>query len=110
MKDCKFKQLILDAYKEWNKPERIFTKETFGITATYKSFWGTIFGAISRDSFQDITDIEKYMEIANPDMFMLNSRVTNQEVEIYEWQLQDYKIEDDKLILKLKNKDIIFVM
>ncbi|WP_290441294.1 hypothetical protein [Clostridium tagluense] len=41
-------------------------------------------------------------------MFLLNSRKTNQEAEIYDYQLEDYKIIGDKLVLKLKNKEIIF--
>jgi hypothetical protein len=108
MKDCKFKQLILDVYKEWNKQERVYTKEELGYKITYKNFWGTMFGACSRDCFMDITDIQKYMDICNPNMFLLNSRVTSQEVEIYDWQLENYSIQGDNLIIKLKNKEVIF--
>lgn len=112
MKDCKFKQLVLDVYKEWDKPERVFKRKDFGIEATYKNFWGTIFNAISRDTFDNVLDINKYMDIANPDMLLLNSRVTNQEVEIYQFYLQDYRIEGDKLIVKLQNRkqEVVFEM
>jgi hypothetical protein len=112
MKDCKFKQLILDVYKEWAKPERVFDKTEFGFKATYKNFWGTIYNAISRDTFDNVIDIDKYMEIANPDMLLLNSRATGQEVEIYQFYLKDYRIEGDKLIVSLQNRkeEVVFEM
>lgn len=108
MQDCKFKQLILDVYREWQKPERTFKKKVLGVELTYKNFQGTLFGAVSRDSFDDIKDIQQYMDAMNPNMFMLNSRVTGQEVEIYDYQLKDYRIEGDILTLELKNKTISF--
>lgn len=110
MKNCKFKSLILDVYKEWAKPTRIFNKKILGMDITYKNFWGIIYNAISNDTFDNVKDIEKYMEIANPDMLLLNSRVTGQEVQIYPFYLEDYSIEDDKLIIKLKNREVIFEM
>lgn len=108
MKDTKFKQLIIDVYKEWKKPERTFQKEDFGITQTYRNFWGELFGAISRYSFSDISNIHDFANRLNPNMLLLHSRVTGQEVEIYEWQLKDYKIEGDNLTIQLTNKNIVF--
>lgn len=110
MKDCKFKQLILDVYSEWNKPERVFKKNEFGVEYTYKNFWGEIFGAISRDTFDNIKDIDKYMDICNPNMLCIHSRETKQELEIYDWRLKDYRIEGDNFIINLNNKEEIFKM
>lgn len=110
MKNCKFKQLIIDVYKEWQKPERTFKKNVLGVECTYKNFWGTLFGAISRHSFDDIKDIQQYMDAMNPDMLLLNSRVTDQETEVYDYQLVDYKIDGDNLILELENKTVTFQM
>jgi hypothetical protein len=59
-------------------------------------------------SFSDIADINKYMDIGQSDMLLLKSRKTNQEVEIYEWKLKDYKIENDILCIELDNKNIEF--
>lgn len=110
MKDCKFKQLILDVYKEWQKPERTFVKNMQGIELKYNNFWGTIYGVIAKDTFDNIINIERYMDICNPDMFLLNSRVTRQEIEVYEWNLKDYKIVDNELVLMFNNGVINFEM
>lgn len=110
MKDCKFKQLVLDVYEEWQKPERTFEKIEFGHKLAYNNFWGTLYNPISTDCFSDITDINRYMDISNPDMLMLRSRVTGQEVEIYSFQLEHYRIDGNKLVLIFKNKEVIFEM
>jgi hypothetical protein len=101
MKDCKFKQLILDTYKDCK--ERTYTKEQFGITTTYGNYFGILYNPISTDSFNDIIDIDKYMDLVNLDMMYLCSRITNEEIEIYSWDLEDYEIKDDTLIIKWNN-------
>lgn len=106
MKDCKFKQLIIDTYKD--SKNRIFTKNELGVTLTYNNYFGMVYNAVSTDGFDNIIDIEKYMDIANPDMLLLCSRTHNKEIEVYSWKLVDYKIEDDKLYVQLKNKEVIF--
>lgn len=106
MKDCKFKQLIIDTYKD--SKNRTFTKNELGITLTYNNYFGMLYNVTSTDSFNDISDIEKYMDIVNPDMLLLCSRTHYSEIEVYNWQLVDYKIEDDKLYVQLKNKEVIF--
>lgn len=106
MKDCKFKQLIIDTYKDGKS--RTFTKNELGATLTYNNYFGMLYNVTSTDSFNDISDIERYMNIANPDMLLLRSRTHHDEVEIYSWRLVDYKIENDKLYVQLKNKEVIF--
>lgn len=110
MKNGKFKQLILDVYKEWQNPQRVFTKRDFGVDLKYNNFWGTVYGAISSPTFMDIKDIKSYLDNCTVDMLLLNSRVTDQEVEVYEYQLEDYRIDGDNLILTLRNKEVIFKM
>lgn len=110
MKDCKFKQFIIDVYNEWNKPERTFKKKDIFGEAIYKNFFGELFGTLQRHSFSDIKDVQDYIDSLNPNMLMLKSRKTNQEVEIYGFQLKDYDIDGDKLKLQLKNKTIVFEM
>ena len=110
MKDCKFKKFIIDVYNEWNKEDRIFTKRQFGTDLRFKNFFGTLFGAISRHTFENIKDIIDYMDALNPNMIMLVSRKTEQEIEVYEHQLLDYKIDGDILTIQLKNKEVKFEM
>ena len=89
MKDCKFKSLIKDIYKDMNN--RTFTKEELGMVLTYKNYFGFLYNCLSTDSLDNITDINKYMDIANPNMLLLNSRkYYRQEIEIYSWDLKDY--------------------
>lgn len=117
MKDCKFKQLILDVYKEWKKPSRTFIKKEFGGKFTYNNFYGVLYGAISRVSFMDIEqrdDISKeieniegmkdFLDNTYPNMLCLISRVDEKELQIYDSDLIDYKIEGDILKLTLKDK------
>jgi hypothetical protein len=110
MRDCIFKNFVIDVCNEHNKANRVFTKEVVGQTWQYKNFFGVIYNAISNHSFDDITDIKGYMETMNPDMLLLHSRITDQEVEIYSWKLKDYSIEGDKLIINLDNKTVKFIM
>lgn len=103
MKDCKFKSLIKDIYKDMNN--RTFTKEEFGMKSIYKNYFGFLYNCCSStDSLDNIKDINKYMDIANPDMLLLHSRkYKNQEIEIYSWDLKDYKIENDILYIYFNN-------
>ncbi|MBN1076032.1 hypothetical protein DVV91_17055 [Clostridium botulinum] len=101
MKDCKFKQLILDVYGDWKS--RSFEKIEFGCKCTYNNYFGFLYNAVSTDSLDKIIDINKYMDIANPDMLMLHSRITNEEIEIYQWDLKDYTIKNDVLNVQFNN-------
>lgn len=101
MKDCKFKQLIIDIYSDHKN--RTFDKIEMGYKVTYNNYFGLLYNAISTDGLEDIININKYMDIANPDMLMLHSRITNEEIEIYQWDLKDYKIKNDILIVYYNN-------
>jgi hypothetical protein len=50
------------------------------------------------------------METMNPDMLLLHSRVTDQEVEIYSWKLMGYSIDGNKLTINLDAKIVEFIM
>jgi hypothetical protein len=101
---------VIDVCNEHNKPDRVFTKEVLGGTVTYRNFFGSIYNAISIHNFTDITDINGYMETMNPDMLLLHSRVTDQEVEIYSWKLMGYSIDGNKLTINLDAKIVEFIM
>lgn len=101
MRDCKFKELIINIYNDYKN--RTFEKEEFGYRCVYNNYFGLLYSATSTDSLDKITDVQKYMDIANPDMIMLHSIVTNKEIEIYNWDFKDYKISNDKLIIEFNN-------
>jgi hypothetical protein len=110
MNDCLFKSFVIDVCNEHNKPDRVFSKEVVGQMLQYRNFFGVIYNANSNHSFTDITDIKGYMETMNPDMLLLHSRVTDQEVEIYSWKLKDYSIDGNKLTINLDNKTVEFII
>ena len=102
MKDCKFKNLIKEIYNDMKN--RIFTKEEFGMKSIYKNYFGFLYNCSSTDSLDNIKDINKYMDIANPDMLLLHSRkYDRQEIEIYSWDFKDYKIDNDVLYIYYNN-------
>lgn len=110
MKECLFKNFVIDMYNENNSPDRVFEKDAYGQKWRYKNFFGFIYNAISNHSFEDVTDINEYMDRMNPDMLLLHSRLTDQEVEVYSWKLMAYSIDGNKLTLNLDSKMIEFIM
>lgn len=96
MKDGKFKKLILDAYK--------------------KSFEGNLVGilynAVSTHGFSDMKDINGFVEDCNPDMLYLKSKLTENEINVYEWELENYKIKESEntIYIKCKNKMEVALM
>lgn len=107
MKDCKFKQLIIDSYNDWNNPDRVTMGISAGMSVTKRNFIGIIYGAISSDGFKDIIDIDGYMNTMNPNMLYLRSSIDNSEIQIYDYELIDYKICDDGIWIKLTNKEVV---
>lgn len=96
MKDEKFKRLIMDAY---NKSQE-------------RNLVGIIYGAISTYGFMDILDINGFLKNSNPDMLYLKSKLTDTEIDVYKWNLEDYKIKssENTIYVKLKNKPEIALM
>lgn len=82
----KFVNLIKDCYK--------------------KKLVGILYGAISTYGFSDIIDIDGLLQNGRFDMLYLKSRFTDTEIDIYEWELEDYKIKEfeSTIYIKCKNK------
>lgn len=59
-----------------------------------------------------ILDINKFVEISNPDMLHLRSKLTDVEADIYKWELENFKVKNSEntIYVKLKNKPEIAFM
>ena len=93
MKDGKFKSLIVDAYRKY--------KEDVNLS-------GILYSAVSTYGFYQIIDIEGFVESSGADMLYLKSKLTDTEIDIYEYDLVDYKIKnsDSTIYVKLRNKEV----
>lgn len=96
MSDGKFKNLIIDAYNKAKEGNLV----------------GIIYSAVSTYGFSDLIDIDGFVENSNPDMLHLKSKLTDTEVDIYKWELEDYKIKSSEstIYVKLKNKMEVALM
>lgn len=93
MKNEKFKQLIVDAYKK--------SKEGGNLV-------GIVYSAVSTYGFSDLVNVEEFVENSGADMLHLKSKLTDTEVDIYEYDLVDYKIKNSEstIYVKLRNKEV----
>ena len=93
MKNNKFKQLVVDAYKK--------SKEGGNLV-------GIIYSAVSTYGFSDLVNVEEFVENSGADMLHLKSKLTDTEIDIYEYDLVDYKIKNNKntIYVKLPNKEV----
>lgn len=96
MKDGKFKDLILEAYSKSKEGNLV----------------GILYGAIQTYGFTDLMNIEEFVKVSNPDMFYLKSKLTNVSVDIYSFELEDFKVKhrDNTIYIKLKNKPEVAIM
>lgn len=92
MKDGKFKSLVVDAYNKSKDGNLV----------------GILYGAASTYGFSELVKVNEFVEISNPSMLYLKSKLTNTEIDIYEWELEDYKIKDSEstIYIKTKGKEI----
>lgn len=96
MENEMFKKLILDAYK--------------------KSFEGNLVGilynAVLTYGFSDMKDIDGFVKNCNPDMLYLKSKLTGNEIDVYEWELENYKVKESEntIYIKCKNKMEVALM
>lgn len=95
MKDGKFKQLILDAYNKSSEGNLV----------------GILYNAVLIQGFSSIKDIEGFVN-CNPDMLYLKSRLTGNEIDVYEWELENYKVKENEntIYIKCKNKMEVALM
>lgn len=96
MKDGKFKKLILDAYKKSSEGNLV----------------GILYNAVSTHRFSDMKDIDGFVEDCNPDMLYLKSKLTENKINVYEWELENYKIKESEntIYIKCKNKMEVALM
>lgn len=96
MSDGKFKNLIIDAYNKAKEGNLV----------------GIVYSAVSTYGFSDLIDIDGFAENSNPDMLHLKSKLTDTEIDIYKWELEDYKIKSSEstIYVKLKNKMEVALM
>lgn len=92
----KFKNLIIDAYNKAKEGNLV----------------GIVYSAVSTYGFRDLIDINGFAENINSSMLYLKSKLTNTELDIYEWELEDYKIKSSEstIYVKLKNKMEVALM
>lgn len=90
MKNGKFKHLILDAYKKSSEGNLV----------------GILYNAVSAHGFSNMKDIDGFVENCNPDMLHLKSTITGNEIDVYEWELENYKVKESEntIYIKCKNK------
>lgn len=93
MKNEKFKQLVVDAYKK--------SKEGGNLV-------GIVYSAVSTYGFSDLINVGEFVENSGADMLYLKSKLTDTEVDIYEYDLVDYKIKNSESIIyvKLRNREV----
>lgn len=96
MDDKKFKSLIIDAYNKAKEGNLV----------------GIVYSAASTYGFRDLIDVNGFVESINSDMLYLKSKLTDIEVDIYKWELEDYKVKssENTIYVKLKNKMEVALM
>lgn len=92
----KFKSLIVAAYNKAKEGNLV----------------GIVYSAVSTYGFRDLRDINEFAENCNPSMLYLKSKLTDTELDIYEWELEDYKVKNSEstIYVKLKNKMEVALM
>ena len=93
MKNEKFKQLVVDAYKK--------SKECGNLV-------GIVYSVVSTYGFSDLINVEEFVENSGADMLHLKSNLTDIEVDIYEYDLVDYKVKSSEstIYVKLRNREV----
>lgn len=96
MKEGKFKNLVIDSYNKYKEGNLV----------------GILYAATSTYGFSDLINFEDFVVECNPDMLHLKSKLTDTEIDVYEWELEDYKVKssENTIYVKLKNKSEIALM
>ena len=96
MADVNLKKFILDVSKLIND----------------KQLYVVCYTPMARISLWEVEDVVKFVETTNVDMVYLKSLLTDNEVDVYENQLENYKIKSSEstLYVKIRNKMEIGLM
>lgn len=91
-----FKKLILDAYKKSSEGNLV----------------GILYNAVLTQGFSDMKDIDGFVKNCKPDMLYLKSTLTGNEIDVYEWELENYKVKESEstIYIKCKNKMEVALM
>lgn len=91
-----FKELVLSSYKKSKEGNIV----------------GIIYGAVSNYGFSELTNIEEFVEKSNADMLYLKSKLTGTEIDVYSYELENFKIKNSEstIYIKLKNKPEVALM
>ena len=97
MKDGKFKELVKEAYKR--------AKEEGNLT-------GILYSATQNYGFSQLINFDEFADTIQIDMMYLKSKLTGVEIDVYKWELEDYKVKhsENTIYIKLKNKPEVAVM
>ena len=64
---------------------------------------------VSTYGFRDLVDVSGFEESINSDMLYLKSKLTDIEIDIYKWELEDHKIKSSESTIYVKLKNIMEV-
>lgn len=94
--DKNFKNLIVDAYNKAKEGNLV----------------GIVYSAVSTYGFRDLIDVNGFVKNINADMLYLKSKLTDTEIDIYKWDLEDYRVKSSEstIYVKLKNKNEVALM
>lgn len=97
MKDGKYKDLVKETYKR--------AKEEGNLV-------GILYSATQNYGFSQLINFEEFVDTIQIDMMYLKSKLTDTEINVYEWELEDYKVKhsESTIYIRLKNKPEIAVM
>lgn len=92
MKNEKFQNLIIDAYKKSKEGNLV----------------GIVYSAVSTYGFSELINVEEFVKVSAADMLHLKSKLTDTEVDIYEYDLVDYKIKNSEntIYVKLRDREV----
>lgn len=96
MKNEKFQNLVVDAYKKSKEGNLV----------------GIVYSAVSTYGFSELINVEEFVKVSATDMLYLKSNLTDTEINVYEWELEGYKVKhsESTIYIKLKNKPEVAVM
>lgn len=97
MKEGKFKDLVKIAYSKAKKEG---------------SLVGILYSATQNYGFSQLINFDEFVDTISIDMMHLKSKLTDTEIDVYEWELEDYKVKhsESTIYIKLKNKLEVGIM